>query len=161
MKLFSEYLKLVESSEKKKGTYSSFQLDEPSRKKLHDWLESNKIENLVDPDEYHITVTYSRKPVPEINEIKPKLPIKVKAIGWEVFDNLLVLKVSPSKLKKVYDESLELGATSDYDSYIPHISVAKKFKGEVPETFPKFTITLNEFIVDELDLDFSYSMDDE
>lgn len=161
MKTFSELLKLMEASEKKKGTYSSFQLNDASRKKLHDWLENNEIENLVDPDEYHVTVTYSRKSVPEISNLAPDLPIKVKAIGWEKFDGLLVLKLAKNKLSKVYDQSIELGAESDYDEYIPHISVAKGYKGEVPKNIPKFYITLDEFKVEELDVDFSYSLDDE
>jgi len=151
----------MEAAEKKKGTYSSFQLNSESRKKLHDWLETNKIENLVDLDEYHVTVTYSRKAVPEIYDIKPKLPIKVKAIGWEVFGDLLVLKLEKDKLIGIYSQSIELGAESDYDEYIPHVSVAKKYTGEVPKTYPKFYITLNEFKVEELDFDFSYSFSED
>lgn len=157
MKLFSEYLKESEQKLKKKGTYSSFQLSKDSKEKLHSFLEKNSIENLVDTDKYHITVTYSRKAVPKISKINPELPIKVKAIGWDIFgDGLLVLKLNPSKLQSSYDEAIELGATSDYDEYVPHITVANDYTEEVPKILPKFYITLDEFEVEELDLDYSY-----
>lgn len=157
MKLFSDYLKLVESEEKKKGTYSSFQLSDNTSKKLHNWLEKYKIENLVEIDKYHVTVTYSRKAVPEISKLNPKLPIKVKAIGWDIFgDDLLVLKLDSTKLGAVYDANIDMGATSDYDEYIPHISVAANYTGELPKEVPAFLIVLEEYIVEELDLDYSY-----
>jgi len=49
-----------------------------------------------------------------------------------------------------------MGATSDYDEYIPHISVAANYTGELPKEVPAFLIVLEEYIVEELDLDYSY-----
>lgn len=158
MKLFSEYLKESEEQKKKKGTYSSFQLSDDSKEKLHSFLEKNNIGgSLIEVDKYHVTVTYSRKAVPEISKINPELPIKVKAIGWDIFgDGLLVLKLNPSKLVSSYNEAREMGAESDYDEYVPHITVANEYVGEIPKELPKFFITLVEFLVEELDLEFSY-----
>jgi 2'-5' RNA ligase len=156
MKTFSEYLAEAEKNEKS-GTYASMQPNQSSRKKLHDWLEKQEVPNLVAPEEYHVTIAYSRKPVPQIAKIEPNLPIKVKPIGWEVFGDLLVLKVSDKDLSKIFDKTREMGATFDYPEFIPHISVAKDYKGAVPNTLPKITITLDEYRVEELDLDFSYT----
>ena len=138
MKLFSEYLAEAE----KKGTYAKMELGESSRKKLYNWCNKNKIENLIEPEEYHVTVAYSRKSVPQISKLEPELPIKCKFIGWENFGGTLVLKIENSELNELHDETCEMGASYDYDEYIPHISVAKNFTGEVPNQMPKFSIIL-------------------
>lgn len=161
MQLFSE---LLEEAEKQmSGTYAKLTLNDTSKDKLYTWSEKQEIDNLIRTDEYHVTVTFSRKAIPELAKLDPKLPIKVKPIGWEVFgkDNLLVLKLSDNKLAKIFQSAMDMGATYDFDEYIPHISIAKDYKKNVPENLPDFEILLDEFVVEELDLDYEYSEESE
>lgn len=159
MKTFREYLMEAE----RQGTYAKMELDKKSRTMLHDWLEEKDIQGLVEPEEYHCTVTYSRKACPEISKLEPELPLKVNPIDWDIFGdkNLLVLKLTSEDLQDLYKETRDMGATSDYPEYIPHISVAINYEGEVPKDLPPFKIVFDEFVVEELDLDFEYDTDGE
>lgn len=158
MKLFSEYLKESEEKESS-GTYAAMLLDKDSRDNLYDWLSDHKIKNLIEPAEYHCTVVYSVKSVPEVADIEVDLPIEAKIIGWKVFgdEKLLVAILESNELHKLFDETIKIGAKTDYPEYISHISVAKNYDKEVPEKFPDFSVLLNRFKVDTLDADFNYS----
>lgn len=54
-----------------------------------------------------------------------------------------------------------MGATYDFAEYIPHISVAKNYGGDIPKTLPDFKIKLDDFVVEELDLEFEYTEESE
>jgi hypothetical protein len=164
MKLFSEYLAEAEAAEQshKDGTYASLSVKKIGRDKLHSWLEKQKIEGLVDPKEYHCTIVFSTKPVPEVKDIPVPFPIKAKAIGWDIFgsDKMLVLKITNPKLFDLFDKTVEMGAVSDYPSFVPHISVATGYKGDIPTKIPSFLIQFDKFKVGPLDRDFEYNDDE-
>lgn len=162
MKLFSEYLAEAEAEEKHKdGTYASLSVSKTSRDKLHNWLKNHNIEGLVDPKEYHCTVVYSTKPVPEVADISVPLPIKAKSIEWKIFgtEKLLVLALKNSKITDLFNKTIKMGAVSDYPSYIPHISVAKDYNKDIPTELPTFLIQFDKFKVGSLDEDFEYNDD--
>jgi len=102
---------------------------------------------------------YSRKYVPELEKMDPKLPIYVKPIGWDIFgkDKLLVLKLDPIEIEKIHDEAISLGATDDFPDFIPHISVAINFTSDIPSEIPKLKFKLNSYVTEDLDFDFDYS----
>jgi hypothetical protein len=158
MKSFREYLIEAEKADEK-GTYASLGVDVNSRKKLYKWLEKQKIENLIDIAEYHCTIVYSTKAVPEVENIDVNFPIKAKPKEWKVFgtDNLLVLVVDNPEIVELFKKTRKMGAESDYPSFVPHISVAKNYKGDVPDALPKFLITFNSFKVGTIDEDFTYN----
>jgi len=83
--------------------------------------------------------------------------------GWEIFgdDKILVALLTSKSIVALNKDAMEMGATSDFDSYVPHVSVATGWEGDTPDTFPKFTIEFDEYEVKELDLDFEYKAEDE
>lgn len=107
MKLFSDFLMEEEQKEPTSGTYAKMTLSDKSRSKLSAWLKEKNFENLVDPSKYHVTIVYSRKPVPELANLNPEVPINVNPIGWEIFgkDHLLVLKLEDSELTTIFNAS--------------------------------------------------------
>jgi 2'-5' RNA ligase len=162
MKSFREYLQEAEASSKSKGTYASLDLSKKSQKSLLNWLTKQDLPNLVDPEEYHCTIIYSRKAIPEIAKWEIKLPMPVKAIGWKIFPTqdgkkCLVLEVQNSKMNDIHFKAEEeLGATWDYPEFIPHITVCLDYKEEnEPRNLPKFKLIFDNFSVTELDLEHS------
>lgn len=98
-------------------------------------------------DEFHTTVLYSTENVDRLLAYKPSLsfPLVADVVGYEVFGdekNCLVLKLDHPDLHNVFNELKSLGASYDYDSYIPHLTLTYSFKGEIPSKLPKFKVKL-------------------
>ena len=163
MKLFSDYLAEAEAAEKDHGTYASLSPAKEDREKLHSWMEHQHIKKLVDAKDYHCTVVYSTKSVPEITNLKVSLPIKARCKEWKVFgpDKMLVIALKSSKATALFNKTIKMGAKTDYPSYIPHITVALGFTGDLPKEIPNFDIQFVKFKVGTIDEDFSYNDDDE
>jgi len=160
MKLFSEYL--MEAEQHKSGTYAALLLKNESRTKLYAWMEEHNIARKIPAKEYHCTVVYSTTPVPNVSDISINFPIKAKFKEWKIFgdDKLLVAVLTCPKAVKLFKETIKMGAKSDYPTFIPHISVAKNFKGDVPADIPDFEIIFYKFKSDSLDTDFKYNDND-
>jgi len=157
MKLFSEYL--AEAEEHKDGTYGALLPTQTSREKLHEWMEKQDIPNLVESKEYHCTVVYSTKPVPEVADILAPVPFSATVREWKVFgeDKMLVAALDCPQAQKLFDKTIDMGAKNDYPEYVPHITVALKYEGDVPKEKPEFKIVFHKFKVSPMDADFSYS----
>jgi 2'-5' RNA ligase len=162
MKLFSEYL--AEAEEHKDGTYAALLPTTQSRTKLHSWMEKQNIERLVEAKEYHCTVVFSTNPVPEVEKISVDFPMYATIKGWKVFGDdkkMLVAALAVPSAKKLFDETIKIGAKTDYPEYVPHITVATNFKGEIPSEVPQFSIEFYKFKVAPMDKDFSYDDNDD
>lgn len=142
--------------EKKPGTFASLRLSSTCSKKLHKWMDKQNIDNLVDESDYHCTIVFSTKPVEGLENLE--YPSHANIIGWKVLGSpkLLVAVLDDSKLKPLFDKTMEMGAVSDYPSFIPHISVAINYKGELPAKLPNIKIQFKEFRVEGLDKNFDY-----
>ena len=162
MKTFREYLKEAEDIEKK-GTFGALHIIKESRNELHDWLTDHEIPEILDKNDYHCTIVFSTKPVPEVADIPVKFPIKAKVKEWKVLgtDDLLVAVLESNKIVKLFNKTIEMGAKTDYPSFIPHISLAMHYKGQMPKEIPEFEIVFDKFKVGPLDADFKYGDDDE
>lgn len=160
MKLFSEYLAEAED-EHKDGTYAALLPENSSREKLHGWMASQHIDKLVDMKDYHCTVVYSTKPVPEVANIPIDLPFNATPKEWKIFgkEKMLVLVLNAPKAKKLFDATIRMGAKTDYPEYVPHITVALNYQEDVPKEVPLFKIRFHKFKVAPMDTDFSYSDD--
>lgn len=156
MKSFREYLSEAEKKEKT-GTYASLKLKESSKKRLMKWLNDHKVKNIVDEEDFHCTVVYSRKAIPELADKKVKLPVSATIAGWKILGkDCLVLLINSAKIEKLHEDAMEMGATHDYDEYIPHVTVATEYDKDLPEEIPPFKLFFDDCVVEELDLDFSY-----
>lgn len=158
MKTFKEQSDLHPS-----GTYICADLSKESSDELHSWVKNSKINNPTKPEDYHVTITYSRKGVPQASKyIKDiSLPIDSKVIGWKIFPtqkggNCLVgimagdeFKLHHDKIRKIY------GATHDYDEYHPHVTISYDYgDGSIPEELPKFDLRFDNINIEALDTDY-------
>jgi len=115
-------------------------------------------------NDLHTTVVYSRKSIPwKIIPIPNNTICTIK--GFDIFKsittgietNCLILLLKCSYLQKRHELAMNLGATYDYDKYIPHITLSydcgifdiNKLK------IPKFPIIIESEHSKKLDLNWS------
>lgn len=114
----------------KNGTYISVKPDKQSKDALRDWAVTNKIPNPLDVKDMHCTVIYSRKGIPEAKHYDMELPINAKTSGLKIFKqqngkNCLVTVVKSKDLSAHHETIMDkYGATYDFDTYIPHITLS-------------------------------------
>lgn len=158
MNNFREFV--VEASKVKHthGTYVSVNLDKESSNKLDDWATKNSIKNLVDPNDFHATVIYSRKGVPDAEKYDLNLPISASITGWKVFPTqdskkALVGIIDSKELNKHHKTLVkEYGATHDYPEYSPHVTLSYDYgDDEMPTTLPNFKLVFDNKTVEGLD----------
>lgn len=135
---------LSQYAKHKDGTYVSLEMSKESRALLDNFVEMNLgLTERVDPKTYHITVIYSRTPVPAAEELTGALlPVEAQAMGYEVFPTktdgkCLVMRVVCPHATRLNAWLTKKGATSDYDEYKAHITIAYDMSQEVdPNTLP-------------------------
>jgi len=155
MESFKQYAK------HKDGTYVSFEMSEASRKLLDNFVEmSLGLTDRVDPSTYHITVIYSRTPVPSAENYQEtvKLPTYAMVTGYEVFPTknagkCLVMRLSCPYATELNSQLTKDGATSDYSEYKPHVTLAYDTKQDLDLQFPipQFQLEFDKMTVDPLD----------
>jgi 2'-5' RNA ligase len=167
MKPFRTYLNEAEeaSAEEHPGTYAKLTLDRASMTRLSLFCKEHKIPT-ISPEDYHVTMAFSRVHVPELADYPINLPISVHVKGYKIFPtvnkpgkNSLVVVLDSKYLHQIFKTfTEEYGASYDYDEFIPHITVTYEWPEEtVPETIPHFALTLNKFVVEDLDLDKKFN----
>jgi len=144
----------------KNGTYAMLEVEKDCAKHLHKWVEKN-VENCnFDPaDEYHCTIVYSRKPIPKLEDLEVALPITATIKEWKIFPssgedgiNVLVAVLNSSTVMKLNAKITDdFGATSDFDKYIPHITIGKYTSETAPPKIPNIKISFDRFSVSALD----------
>lgn len=91
------------------------------------WAQSQGFENILDPDEMHVTIAYSNEPV-DWNKI-PDAPEELEVRGdtqnrtVEKLGNATVLLFKDKELHKRWQQIIDCGASWDYDGYKSHISI--------------------------------------
>ena len=154
-------LSLQEFAKHKDGTYVSMDLSEPSRELMDNFVEMNLgLTERVDKSTYHITVIYSRTPVPSAEQYKgygDEQPARVT--GYEVFPTkndgkCLVMRLECPFAELLNKQLTAQGATSDYAEYKPHMTIAYDIKQDIdPEELPipKFLLYFEKVKVEPLD----------
>lgn len=151
---FSDFSDRVDKH--KNGTYVCVDLIDSDAKLLHDWVVANlDLPNPVPQKDYHTTITYSRTPVPDVEDYEFKFPITGTITGWMVLgqdgNRFLVAHVESEQLHRINgDITREYGATSDFPTYIPHITISYDFDGEIPQNYPAMQITYGSHKIDGL-----------
>lgn len=146
-------LTLAQFAKHKDGTYAALNLSKASQKHLDEFTDSLKLQNKIDPSTYHITVAMSDAPVPQAENLKPSLPMQGHATAWEIFNTktgtkALVLKVNSPDATRLHNRLKKMGATSQYPTYKPHISIVFDFHGDIKNLpIPKFALIFDEYIV--------------
>ena len=156
---------------KSTGTYADIIFSKESNKKLNDIIKSFGLEKDF-TDEYHCTLTYSKKKLPYLKtskgdkqdktgNVKSKLSklIKIKDFGHFDTDqgkNLHVILECPW-CEAQFNRAIKSGATTDYPEYTAHITLmynckdftyseefGKKFIGDTLEIIEERISPLNE-----------------
>ena len=135
---------LQEWAKHKDGTYVSMDLSDESKDLIDHFVEMNLgLTERVDKSTYHITIIYSRTPVPSAEQyVGHTSETDAKITGYEVFPTkndgkCLVMRVEFPFAELLNKQLTAQGATSDYDKYKPHMTVAYDIKQEIdPHTLP-------------------------
>ena len=136
---------LSQYAKHKDGTYVSLEMTQECRALLDHFVEMNLgLNERVDPSTYHITIIYSRTPVPSAELLLEDNPISVEAtaIGFEVFPTkndgqCLVMRLACPYAMGLNATLTKQGATSDYNEYKAHVTIAYDMKNTVdPHSLP-------------------------
>ena len=157
---------LKQYAKHKDGTYVSLEMSEESRALLDNFVEMNLgLTERVDPKTYHITIIYSRTPVPSAEFLLDRntsLPVEAMATGYEIFPtkndgNCLVMRLVCPYATRLNSQLTKEGATSDYAEYKAHLTIAYNMTQEVDPhklPVPQFQMVFDKLNVDALDPQF-------
>lgn len=120
-----------------KPLYAAFRLTQLSEDLLASWASSY---GLSLPHQPHVTVAYSRAPVDarRLPQITAGMVIPPGGRSLEQFGDDVVLCVQCPDLDKVWQAYRDAGASWDYPSYRPHITIARWQKLESLKDVPAF-----------------------
>ena len=121
-------MKVSEVEKKPTGTYVSVGFSDDTVDRLRELQEELDIPNPLDPEEFHTTIAYSRKPI-EWDEIDCEgveaKPLRLEK--WKTHSedkHCLVLLLDCPHLQDRFDKAMDLGATFDFPEYKPHITLS-------------------------------------
>ena len=161
-----ELATLTQFAKHRNGTYVSLNLSKQSKELLDNFVEMNLgLKERVDKSTYHITVIYSRSPVPTAENLlhmHTPLPVEAQVTGYEVFPTkndgkCLVMRLDCPFATRLNADLTKQGATSDYDQYKAHLTIAYDMAQEInPQELPipMFTLEFDKLNVDALDPEF-------
>jgi len=122
---------------KTRGTYAGMKFDSDSVAKLISFAEDNDIPKILSANEFHTTLLYSRKYLPNYEPIGMlDEPLEASAMNFEIWDSpanafkdeatrCLILKMEcPEQVQRFNFLMDEHGASYDYDEYIPHTTLS-------------------------------------
>jgi 2'-5' RNA ligase len=116
---------------------------------------------IVRPDQYHCTVIYSDASCPGAEEADIKLPLVGGVCDWEVFNSpqfgsCLVAVLNSNDIRALNKQIRDAyGATMRFPTFIPHITVAWGYEGEVPTQLPRFSLLFDAYKVAGIDPNWS------
>lgn len=152
------HMKLLEIKKPPAGTYAAGRFTDKSVAAIRSYVDNCKIPNPLSPLDYHVTILYSKKHLPDYkaagvyDEPIQATPRKVKI--WENKDgkNVLVLTLDSPALtrrhKKLMDEH---DASYDFATYKPHVTLSYDVGDFDIKNLPEFE--------DELEIHKEYSND--
>lgn len=144
------------------GTYVAAKLTKASQSALDYFVTEAGITNAADPKQYHSTVIYSRKGVPDVKNYKFKLPFKAHIKEWKLFDTqfgksgkcLVAIMDSPELEKAHRDIRQQYGALHGFPDYHPHVTVSYDYDGPLPKVIPGVALTYGSIEIKPLDPEF-------
>ena len=122
------------------GTYAGVRLDDDTVNAIKDFIEKNEIPN--PPVDFHTTLLYSKKNLPNYHPITYDNPLVGKPTGINFLgdDSTIVLHFDCPDLSERHSAlRKEHDAPWEFDEYKPHITLSYKAKGFDVDKLPKFT----------------------
>lgn len=152
-----KFVDLAESSNSnlhKNGTFVDTVLNLESAQKINKWCMENQIE-CIDPSKLHVTLLFSRAPVPQLVKLHEyELQKPAKITEWKKLGDALVLMIDSPACHTIHNFCKRHGGTHDYDAYIPHITIDYNWTKSLPKILPNFPVILESIRVNELDLNW-------
>lgn len=147
-----------------KGSYAAVSFDATTTDALKAYQYDNHIPNPLSPDEFHSTVMFSKKYIPTFKPLGELDEWSGTFTKFDIFlsddDNALVLKYDCHQLSERFDQIIsKYGATWEYDSFTPHITLSYNVEDLDIDQLPKYDgpiILINEYTND-LDLGWAES----
>lgn len=149
--------KILKIDESSKGTYVARKVK--NAESLYNHYKNQGV-NVIPMEELHCTIAYSKK------EFKPKLNSKDIEIMYDedIYpyleplgnDGCIVMKFKSKEMTERWQDCIDRGAIYDYESYIPHITIAIDEKDLDLKSIrkPDFNIILSNEYTEELDLNW-------
>ncbi|QBX32824.1 hypothetical protein Asfd1_198 [Aeromonas phage Asfd_1] len=136
------------------GTYVACKFGEETLDAIQKIQEELRVPNPVPRDELHSTIIYSTVNVPFIPDDSPEH--LASSAYLRVFEtpekNVLVLAYESEYMQKRHYYGSLLGATYDFDEFIPHITIAKDIGVLEYEGTYEFPIVTSHEYVEDLDV---------
>ena len=152
---------LTEFAKHKDGTYVSMDLLEQTKDLMDHFVEMNLgLTERVDKSTYHITIIYSRAPVPSAEQYAGTLAATAaKVSGYEIFPTkndgkCLVMRLEFPFANLLNKQLSAEGATSDYPEYKPHMTIAYNITQDIDPhnlPLPQFPLYFGKVKVEPLD----------
>jgi hypothetical protein len=128
---------IIMENENKKGTYAAYHFSDETTTTLKEFCEANNIPNALNPEDFHSTLLYSRKYLPDYEPAGClDQPLIATPIGFEVWTSpanafkenetkCLILKYECKGQVERFNQLMsEHEATYDYDEYKPHVTLS-------------------------------------
>lgn len=117
------------------GTYVAVKFSADTVLRIRDLQNKVGLNNPISPEELHATVCYSRNPIHVVPQVGNKI-ISVHGIVENLkteTGDYVILRLDSPHLVKRHEQLKKLGATHDFDDYLPHISLS--YDDEITEPF--------------------------
>lgn len=129
--------------EKRTGTYAAARYDETSREIMESLMKLWNIPNPIKTDHLHSTIIYSRKQIATENQHNMD-STELKSRGWrfaldsfKMLDSsseshdgsVLVMMLKAPELVTLHNTLVEKGATHDFATFDPHVTLSYGAKG--------------------------------
>ena len=126
-KTLRQYLDLFEQDHPN-GTYAEVIPTPASLKTIEKLITTLNINEPTPSNEVHCTVTYSRKPCPDLANYEPKMPVSARVQGFRMFPMrtggiCLVLELDSQDIVELHKYARSLGCSHDYPEYTPHVTL--------------------------------------
>lgn len=143
------------------GTYVSLELSDRCRQRVDEFSRHTlKLDGRVDQQYLHSTVIYSSQPVPQAEFLDRNVNIIATHLYYDLFKTqqgktCLTSVLESHMMSKLNDMLIQLGATSRYLKYTPHLTLSYDYSGSIINlpVIP-FELEYDRLIVKPLDIDF-------
>jgi len=147
-----ELARKLEDRSKWPGTYASLHITRTSKARLYNYFKEH-IPRLQNQDKFHITTTHTKR-ILDIQTRIVTVNLYSRHFKYEKFgETVLVLRVKHQILEKLFIESKKAGATWDFPSYKPHITLSTEFPSDIANLppLPDFNLYTTKHVVEPLD----------
>jgi hypothetical protein len=134
------------------GTYVGAKIDEDSTFELVRLQKSLRLNNPLEPKDFHTTILYSRKniDVPVVEGSFASIGYYVDTWETKSGESVVVLKLRSERLTQRHEDLISIGGTHDYPDYSPHITLS--YNDTVTPMHVDIEVTCIDEYIHELDL---------